>query len=201
MIMPFQSLRTQIEQVDIYLLDQILKGRYLEDEIILDAGCGTGRNLKWFYNNNYTVFGVDANKAHIDCVKARYNKFENNFTEGKLETLNYKAEAFHHVICNAVLHFAKSEAHFFEMFSELLRVLKPNGTLFIRMTSIFGLENKVQDVFNGIYRLPDESERFLLTKPILNKLLNFNNLELLEPIKTLNVQDLRCMTTLVIRKR
>jgi len=199
--MPFNILRTQIEHVDIYLLDQILKGRYLQDDVILDAGCGIGRNLKWFYNNNYTIFGVDANEKYIEYVKIRYNKIEKNFINGNLEKLTYREEKFHHVICNAVLHFARSETHFFEMLFELIRVLKVNGTLFIRMASIFGIEDKVQEVSKGVYNLPDKSVRFLLTIPILTKLIKRHNLELVEPIKTLNVQDLRCMTTLMIRKK
>lgn len=198
--MPFSNLRRQIENVDIYLLDQILKGRYLQDELILDAGCGTGRNLKWFYNNGYTLFGVDANKDYIDYVKSCYNTFEANFTVNKLESLIYKEKSFHHIICNAVLHFANSEAHFFEMFSELVRVLKPNGTLFIRMASNFGIEDKIEEISNGVYHLPDESTRFLLTPSILEVIVSRYKLEFIEPVKTLNVQDLRCMTTLMLRK-
>jgi 2-polyprenyl-3-methyl-5-hydroxy-6-metoxy-1,4-benzoquinol methylase len=199
--MPFYNLRDQIEHVDIYLLDQILKGRYLKEELILDAGCGTGRNLKWFYNNGYTLFGVDANEEYINYVKSCYTRLEANFTLGTLESLMYKSETFHHVICNAVLHFAKSEARFLEMFSELIRVLKPNGTLFIRMTSNFGIEEKVEEISKGVYNLPDKSERFLLTKPILKDLSKRYNLEFIEPVKTLNVQDLRCMTTLMLIKK
>ncbi len=198
--MPLNTLRAQIEHIDIYLLDQILKGRYLKEELILDAGCGTGRNLKWFYNNNYTLFGVDANREYIDYVKICYSRLEANFTIGKLESLIYEPESFHHIICNAALHFAESEAHFFEMFSELVRVLKPSGTLFIRMTSNFGIEDTIEEIANGVYNLPDESERFLLTKPILETIKRRYRLECIEPIKTLNVQDLRCMTTLMLIK-
>ena len=198
--MPFNNLRHQIENIDIYLLDQILKGRYLKDELILDAGCGTGRNLKWFYNNSYTLFGVDTNNEYIEYVKSCYNALEANFIIGKLESLIYESESFHHIICNAVLHFAKSETHFFEMFTELVRVLKPKGTLFIRMTSNFGIEDKIEEIANGVYNLPDESERFLLTTPILEAITSRYKLECIEPVKTLNVQDLRCMTTLMFRK-
>ena len=42
--------------MDIYLIDQILKGRYLPGELILDAGAGGGRNLNWFFDQG--GFGV-----------------------------------------------------------------------------------------------------------------------------------------------
>lgn len=198
--MPAKSLREQIEYVDIYLLDQILKGRYGISENILDAGCGMGRNLRWFYLNSYSVFGVDVNESHIRYVKENYGRRKDHFFVAKVEDMPFEAGMFHYVICNAVLHFAKSELHFLEMFSELLHVLKPNGTLFVRMASCFGIESKIKKITDGIYKLPDGSERFLLTKPLLNKLLLMYGLEFIAPIKTTNVEDLRCMTTLVLKK-
>ncbi len=199
--MPIKTLRKQIEHIDIYLLDQILKGCYERKESILDAGCGMGRNLKWFYDNLYLVFGVDDNESHIQYVKENYDMRKDHFLVASIEALPFESGMFHHVICNAVLHFAKNESHFFEMFSELMRVLKPNGTLFIRMTSSFGIEEKIMKIANGVYRLPDGSDRLLLTKPILNKLLDAYDLEFMEPIKTTNVEEMRCMTTLMLKKR
>ncbi len=198
--MPAIALRVQIEHIDIYLLDQILKGRYDISENILDAGCGMGRNLRWFYHNSYPVFGVDVNESHIKYVKENHSRRKDHFFVSKIEALQFEAGTFHHVICNAVLHFAKNESHFLEMFSELLRVLKTNGTLFVRVASCFGIESKIKETANGIYKLPDGSERFLLTKPLLNKVLASHSLEFIEPIKTTNVEDLRCMTTLMLKK-
>ena len=199
--MTLNTLKQQIQHVDIYLLDQILKGRYLETETILDAGCGTGRNIKWFCNNKYDVYGIDANKKHIEKIKELYSELASNFSEGLLTALPYEDEKFNHVICCAVLHFAEDEAQFYEMFSELTRVLKSNGTLFIRVASNFGIEDKIIEKSKGVYLLPDRSHRFLLTESILQNILTHYNLELLEPIKTVNVQDIRCMTTLMFRKK
>lgn len=198
--MPIEKLKAQIDNIDIYLLDQILKVRYHLDEKILDVGCGNGRNLKWFYNNNYAIYGVDADADKIEDVKRTYSNKSENFNVSKAENLPFENEMFHHIICNAVLHFAKSEAHFFEMFSELIRVLKPNGTLFIRMTSNFGIEKNVIHINNSIYKLPDKTQRFLLTEPILNTIKTNFNLKFLEPIKTVNVDNKRCMTTLMLKK-
>jgi len=46
--MNITTLKEAINGTDIYLLDQILKDRYETGDKILDAGCGKGRNLKWF---------------------------------------------------------------------------------------------------------------------------------------------------------
>jgi len=197
--MRIEDLKKQIDQIDIYLLDQILKERYTNSEKVLDAGCGNGRNLKWFYNN-FSIFGVDTDADKIEQVKNIYPNNKNNFSINTVEKLPFTDSFFDHVICNAVLHFAENESHFYTMFSELTRVLKPNGTLFIRMTSNFGLESKIIHISNGRYKLPDGTERFLLTKTILLKLNAKYNYSFLEPLKTVNVEGKRCMTTLVLQK-
>jgi len=83
------------------------------------------------------------------------------------------------------------------MVDELHRVLKTNGSLFIRMASIFGIEDKI--IKNGHqYYLPDGSSRFLLTQ---DHVLYFKSkFDFIEPLKTVNVNNLRCMSTLVLRK-
>lgn len=187
-----------IQKVDIYLLDQILKGRYLANEAILDAGCGGGRNLKWFLQHDFKLYGIDADKKRIAVVSEKYPKI--GFKVGVLSELPYKNEKFHHIICSAVLHFAESEEHFLAMFTELIRVLKPNGTLFIRMTTDVGVEHTAKPLQNGVYFLKDETNRFLLTRKLLQKLVATFNLELIEPFKTTVVEDLRSMSTIVLRK-
>ena len=86
------------------------------------------------------------------------------------------------------------------MFKELLRILKPSGSLFIRMASNFGLENQVVINSKGIYELPDGSTRFLLIQEILDNLLQNEHINLLETIKATIVHNKRCMTTLVLQK-
>ena len=83
---------------------------------------------------------------------------------------------------------------------EMVRVLKPSGSLFIRMTADIGIEDKVQPVGNGVYTIPDGSRRFLLTRTLLADTMRKNRLSFLEPLKTVNVNDIRCMSTLVLTK-
>ena len=193
-----KELKQEIGNIDIYLLDQILKERFNSTNKILDAGCGSGRNLQYFINNNFDVYGIDSNENRIKSLKNLNNN--QNFKVAKLEAIPFNKDYFDYIICNAVLHFANNEIHFFKMFSELFRVLKTNGTLFIRMTSDFGIENLVNKIENGVYNIPDGSTRFLLTNTILEKLKNKYNFDFIEPLKTVNVNNLRCMSTLIIKK-
>ncbi|NEN24258.1 class I SAM-dependent methyltransferase [Cryomorpha ignava] len=186
-----------IGNVDIYIIDQILKGRYQPGESILDAGCGSGRNLKWFYQNYFTLAGIDADAERIAQAKENYPDISKNFTVGNLDSLSFGESAFDHILCSAVLHFAQSREQFDVMFSQLVRVLKPEGTLFIRVASDIGLDGKKPWVQDGISK---EAGNFYVTRRIISELLQSYPLKLIEPVKTTNVQDLRAMTTLVFQK-
>ncbi|MBL4939630.1 MAG: class I SAM-dependent methyltransferase [Lutibacter sp.] len=198
--MKLQTLKESINGIDIYLLDQILKERYQAGEKIVDAGCGSGRNLKWFYQNDFEIYGTDVDEKRVDQCKTTYSTQKDHFRKAAIEEMPYKTNAFDHVICNAVLHFAKDDAHFKEMFSELIRILKPQGSLFIRMTSDFGMEDQIELLSEGVYKLPDGATRYLLNTKNLEALQNDFPIKLLETVKTTIVKDMRCMTTLVIQK-
>ncbi len=199
--MAIPSLQSIIGDIDIYLLDQILKGRYKKDELLLDAGCGNGRNLTWFLQNNLLVYGIDRDLVAIQELKERVADLDTaKFMVSEIENTPFGDNYFDHIICSAVLHFAKGKEHFQRMCAELVRVLKPNGSIFIRMTSNIGIEDKVVLIDDGVYFLPDESTRFLLTKPLLASFMKQNQLSFLEPLKTVNVDDIRCMSTLVLQK-
>lgn len=195
------NIKDLIACTDIYLIDQIVKGRYRPSETILDAGCGSGRNLHWFYHNNFTIYGIDQNEMQIEDLKRKYSNQAKNFSVASLDVLPFDASFFNHIICNAVLHFAKDKAHFKAMFLELFRVLKPKGSLFIRVASDIGVEDKIIPISEGVYQLPDGTTRFLLTKALFLELQTEHQFTMLETFKTVNVNDLRAMTTLVLQKK
>lgn len=191
---------TTLINTDIYLIDQILKGRYRPNEQILDAGCGGGRNLTWFVSNGLNVFGIDQNNEKVDLCRTTFRTISENFVTGNLVQLPYADQSFDHIICSAVLHFAESTTHFQRMFAELTRVLKKNGSLFIRMTTDVGLPQKPSPIGKGVYYLKDETSRFLLTRGLLSRMQDEYQLELLEPFKTTLVEDIRSMATVVLIK-
>jgi ubiquinone/menaquinone biosynthesis C-methylase UbiE len=187
--------------MDIYLLDQVMKGRYQPHQKILDAGCGGGRNMKWFLQNDFEIYGVDSSQAAIIHLKDVNQSLPSpRLQVAGLEKLPFEENYFDHVICSAVLHFANDVDHFKKMLSEMLRVLSPNGSLFIRMASDIGIEDKVKLISNGNYQIPDGSMRFLLTRPLLGECMSEFNFLFLEPLKTTNVNDQRCMSTLMLQK-
>ena len=196
-----KSLTQLLGRTDIYLIDQILKGRYQRSDHILDAGCGSGRNLLWFINNNFSVYGIDRSLNAIEQIHDSYPQLANHFIVGDLEGMPYSDNQFHHIISSAVLHFSKSIGHFWNLMLEHTRVLKPGGSLFIRMASNIGIEEAIKPIGNGVFQIPDHSTRFLLTRAMADLLLKRCNLKMEEPLKTTNVNDIRCMSTLVLTKQ
>ena len=194
------SLEEVIGSTDIYLVDQIMKGRYKTNDIILDAGCGYGRNLHWFLRNNVVIYGVDQDVSAIHDLQRRHPTIAERFRQSAIEKMPFENDQFDHIISSAVLHFAKDTVHFQQMIAEMVRVLKPLGSLFIRMTSDIGIEDKVQPVGDGVYGIPDGSRRFLLTRTVLEDIIRKNRLSFLEPLKTVNVKDVRCMSTVVVMR-
>ncbi|MEP7375058.1 MAG: class I SAM-dependent methyltransferase [Chitinophagaceae bacterium] len=195
------SLQNLVGDTDIYLLDQIMKGRYWQTDKILDAGCGTGRNLHWFLKEGIEIYGIDQNAVAINELKITNPLLPaERFQSSPVQQIPFKNNFFDHIISSAVLHFAISLSQFQAMLAEMVRVLKPGGSLFIRMTSDIGIEAKVKPINDGVYLIPDGSTRFLLTRLLLTDLLQQYSLSFIEPFKTVNVDDMRCISTLVFQK-
>jgi tellurite methyltransferase len=194
------NIQSLLGQTDIYLIDQMMKNRYKPDDIILDAGCGSGRNMHWFLQNGFNINGIDISGVAIEQLKNKYPDLSAGFEVAPLESTRFADSFFDHIICSAVLHFAENTAQFNCMLFEMVRILKPGGTLFIRIASDIGIENKVELIADGVYTIPDGSERFLLTRSLLADCMKQNRLSFAEPVKTTNVDDMRCMSTLLLQK-
>jgi tellurite methyltransferase len=194
------ALREWFGDIDIYLFDQVLRERIRPGMSILDAGCGGGRNLVYFLRSGYDVHGVDASREAIAAVRALAGRWApglatESFREEPVEAMSFSDQSFDAVISSAVLHFARDEAQFHAMLREMWRVLRPGGFFFARLASSIGIETRIRPLGNRRYRLPDGSDRFLVDEEMLLSLTAKLGGSLADPIKTTNVQNLRCMTT------
>jgi SAM-dependent methyltransferase len=198
------DIQQQFGQIDIYVFDQILRGNIAAGMRVLDAGCGYGRNLVHLLREGCEVFAVDANAEGVQHVRALAaelapNLPAENFRVGQIEKLNLPDGFADVVICSSVLHFARDDAHFLAMVSEIWRVLRPGGLLFCRLGSRIGMD--FERLRGNIFRINDGSEWFLVDEMMLMKLTEQMNAVMVDPLKTTIVQDYRCMTTWVLRKR
>lgn len=198
------TVQEQFGQIDIYVFDQILRGNIAAGMKVLDAGCGYGRNLVYLLREGAEVFALDADAAGVAHVKALAAELApqlpaENFRVGAIEKMPFADEFADVVICNSVLHFARDEEQFLAMVTELWRVLRPGGMLFCRLGSRIGME--FERLRGQIYRIGDGSEWFLVDEAALLDMTRQMDGILVDPLKTTVVQDYRCMTTWVVRKR
>lgn len=199
------ELREQLGDIDIYLFDQLLKGRVTQDMRILDAGCGSGRNITYLLRSGYEVYAVDRSEAAIQEVQKLALAIAPVWSPARarvetVEQMSFADESFDFIISSAVLHFAEHEEHFDQMVHELWRVLKPGGRLFARLASSTGMESSIQPLGDERYLLPDGSRRFLVNDERLLSMTARLKGQLFEPLKTVIVAGKRCMTTWCIQK-
>lgn len=199
------DLRSTFGEIDIYLFDQLLRGRFDVRARVLDAGCGDGRNVHYLLKAGIECFGIDADAGAIDAVRRRAADLAptipaDNFVTGTIEQLPWADSAMDAVICSAVLHFSDDEAHFGRMLTEMWRVLAPRGLFFARLASNIGLERVLGERAGRRMRLPDGTERFVVNEAMLLEWTGRLRARLADPIKTTNVQQQRCMTTWCIEK-
>src|SRR5688572_23838077 len=147
------DLRDLFGEIDIYVFDQLLRGRIAPGMRVFDAGCGGGRNLVYLLQSGYEVFGIDAEPLAIQHVRQLAARLAPH-----LPPDNFRVEAIEHhsfpegfadvAISSAVLHFARDDEQFMGMLRGTWTPLKRGGVMVCRLASSIGMEAQVIHV-NG----------------------------------------------------
>lgn len=199
------DLQSHFGHIDIYLFDQLLRGRITPGMRVADMGCGTGRNLVYLLRQGYDIYATDRDAQAVDGIRALAASIAprlsaDHFRVESVEQSSFDHASFDVVISNAVLHFARDHAHFDAMVQEMWRVLRPGGLFFARLASSIGMADRMQPIGNGRHRMPDGSDRYLVDEAKLMATAWRLGGRQLDPLKTTIVQDQRCMTTWVLEK-
>jgi tellurite methyltransferase len=198
------QLHAQFGDIDIYLFDQLLRGRITPGLRVVDAGCGWGRNLVYLLQSGYDVFAADADARAVEAVRDLAARLApslaaDRFRVEPVESMSFPPGFADVAISSAVLHFARDHDHFDAMLQGTWRVVARGGLMFCRLASSIGMPDLAGR--RGRYILPDGSERYLVDEAtLIQKTAGLGGV-LLDPIKTTVVQNQRCMTTWVVRKR
>jgi len=191
--------------IDVYLFDQLLRGRIAPGMRVLDAGCGRGRNLVFLFREGYEVLALDPDPAAVAAVRELARRLapvlpEANVRRERVDASTFPDACADVVISNAVLHFAADEETFLAMLRGTWRLLAPGGLLFCRLASTIGIERLVRPLGGRRFALPDGTDRFLVDEAYLLERTTELGGRLLDPIKTTVVQGQRAMTTWVVGK-
>lgn len=198
------TLREQFGDIDVYVFDQLLRGRIAPGMRVLDAGCGNGRNLVYLLRAGYDVTAVDADPAAVAFVRELAGRLAphlpaTNFVVSPVEDMPVPAGSMGVVLSSAVLHFARNDDHFDRMLRRTWSALAPGGLFVCRLASSTGIEERVVPIGDGRFLLPDGSERYLVNESRLIELTHSLGGTLVDPIKSTVVQNMRCMATWVAR--
>ncbi len=203
--MDIRGINNFFGDINIDLMDQILKGRFAGKEKILDIGCGQGRNLIYFINRGCDLFGVDKDPAAISMCQyiAQELGFDrpDRFTTQNANALSFEDEMFDAVISTSVLHFARDKTDFMQAWSEQKRVLKKKGILFAIIDSNLGFESVAVRIDDWKWKFNDGSIRFLLTDVLLSELEVTHDFEWVQPVKTVNFGNQHAHSILVLEKK
>lgn len=191
--------------IDIYLFDQILRGRIAPGMRVLDAGCGRGRNLVFFLREGYEVLALDPDPGAIEAARSLAARLapslpDSSFRQEPVDASSFPDACADVVLSNAVLHFAREEDHFLAKLRGTWRLLAGGGLFFCRLASSIGMEDRVKPLGGRRYTLPDGTDRYLVDEAYLVALTAELGGKLLDPIKTTVVSGQRAMTTWVVRK-
>ena len=129
-----------------------------KDSSVLDFGCGFGYFLNYFYNKGYkNLHGIDPDQKLLDQVPKKI-KTSLQFAQ----KTNLENNSFDVVFIYCVLHHIGKDKDYFKAIDEAMRVLKPQGYLFIcepgRHKTFIVMEFiiKILGLFSRLFKSYDE---------------------------------------------
>lgn len=118
---------------------------YSKGEVVLDAGCGNGRNTVVLVNYFYKVCGMDLSPKLIEFAKKRLGK-KADLQVGNVTSLPYDDEFFDSVFSLAVFHHLDNKQDRVKAFQEVYRVLKKGGFFLVSVRSKYESKAKGKKV-------------------------------------------------------
>lgn len=101
---------------------------------LLDAGCGTGKIAKKLVDKGFQVYGIDFSRDVISLAQQHAPRA--NFQTSSLYELPFPSHMFHIVICLGLF---QTVGNLNQALQEISRVLKPGGTIIIRVPNSISL--------------------------------------------------------------
>lgn len=98
-----------------------------EGDAVLDAGCGNGRLSLLMENKKAQYIGMDNNSELLKIAKKNFP--EKKFISGDILNMPFDDKSFDVVFCVATFHHLPDKNTRHTALQEMVRVLKPSGTL------------------------------------------------------------------------
>ena len=112
--------------------------------LIVDAGCGNGRDIDVFQKGEFNVLGIDISDEVIENAKSNFPKCK--FEVQDMENLDMEDESISAFFVINVIHYLKKK----KAMAEIHRVLKKDGYLLIHFNLSIIDENQVKDYEDSV---------------------------------------------------
>lgn len=125
---------------------------------VLDIGCGIGNYLEELIQIGYIVTGIDVSINMLQISKDRLQKYLPHppLSLADIEKLPFNNDEFDIILCVGVLEYLKTDE---KALTEISRVLKPGGRLFLSLPNIMSIKN-----FLDPYYLISRGSKFISRK-------------------------------------
>lgn len=197
--MKIQDINNFFGDIDLFLMDLILKGHIKEGAKVLDIGCGEGRNGIYFIQRGYDYHGWDTDPTKLKLLeylaktikKSKTTFVSQDFTKAS------STDLFDFIICSRVLHFALSKEDFLNKWMKIASLLTRGGILYASLDSVIDTEIGIKKI-DGFVEFPDGKHRYALDKSIYQEIIK--GFEEIEPLRTLVHHNERAQSFLCLKK-
>ena len=160
---------------------------------VADLGCGAGRYTIWLAKQGYDVYACDAsegmlNKTKEGLEKIGYPDIEKKILKSRLENLSFEDQMFDIVLTNGVIHNAFTCEEYVLCLKECVRVLKPDGVLYLSVFTSDTVDEKLEKEEEHVYLTPDGLRMVLFSKEEIVQMLSELDYQMIEECGRYDIQ-------------
>ncbi len=152
---------------DINVVRLVKKVRLPKDSKVLDIGCGEGRHVRFFTEEGYSVFCVDASEAALNVCRVLYGIDREHLININIESglKIFDEGSFDLILCWGVLHYIRNPER---IIKDIYNMLKNGAFAILSFTSLRDERSSAAHICNKY----EYDEVIDLVKNIGFKLLN-----------------------------
>jgi ubiquinone/menaquinone biosynthesis C-methylase UbiE len=125
----YDEIENKTRDLDRVATQTVLEKIIDSSTLVLELGCGTGKNTAWLLNKAQHVTAVDFSEHMLNKAKEKYSDANLIFLQADItQPWPFETDSFNLVTCNLILEHIKTLD---SVFSEAARILKDDSYFFI----------------------------------------------------------------------